>query len=123
MRRFLFSGEGRLDRLGYLIGLLTAAVLFVAPAVLLLAGQSGELRRFADPAIYRQAAMTFGAVCWLVVVWIYCAVTSRRLHDMNRSGWLAVLGLFPVIGLGAMTLLLLLAPGSAGVNRYGARWL
>lgn len=28
----------------------------------------------------------------------YFAVTARRLHDTDRSGWLQLLGLIPVIG-------------------------
>jgi uncharacterized membrane protein YhaH (DUF805 family) len=28
----------------------------------------------------------------------YIAVTARRLHDTNRSGWWQLIGLIPVIG-------------------------
>lgn len=28
----------------------------------------------------------------------YIAVTARRLHDTNRSGWLQLVGLIPVVG-------------------------
>lgn len=123
MRRFLFSGHGRLDRLGYLFALFGAAVLFVAPVALLLGVRAVDAGRLADPETIRQAIMVLGVVCWLLVLWIYCAVTARRLHDMDRSGWLTILALFPVVGLGGMTALLLFAPGSPGKNRHGERWL
>ncbi len=28
----------------------------------------------------------------------YIAVTARRLHDTNRSGWLQLIGIIPVVG-------------------------
>jgi len=28
----------------------------------------------------------------------YCAVTTRRLHDTDRSGWAQLVGIIPVIG-------------------------
>lgn len=28
----------------------------------------------------------------------YCAVTARRLHDTDRSGWLQLLALIPIVG-------------------------
>jgi len=46
------------------------------------------------------------------------AVTVRRLHDINRSGWWALIALLLVIGtLGLMVLLCL--PGTPAQNRYG----
>jgi uncharacterized membrane protein YhaH (DUF805 family) len=45
-------------------------------------------------------------------------VTSRRLHDTNRSGWWLLIGAIPVIG--AIVLLVFLATDSqAGANQYG----
>lgn len=47
------------------------------------------------------------------------AVGARRLHDTNRSGWLLLLGLIPVIG--AIILLVFAAQeGTKGSNKYGA---
>jgi uncharacterized membrane protein YhaH (DUF805 family) len=46
------------------------------------------------------------------------AVGSRRLHDINKSAWLMLLWLIPVIG---WILLIYWAaqPGDAGANSYG----
>lgn len=46
------------------------------------------------------------------------AVGARRLHDVDRSGWLQVNGLLPVIGW-IILLLWLIRPGTVGPNRYG----
>lgn len=115
MSRLLFSGEGRLDRLGYLAAMLVAAVLFCAPAL-------AVVSRPADGAA-RMAVLAAGTVCWLAVLWIYCAATAKRLHDLGRSGWLTLLALIPAVGLGAMTVVLLTLRGDAAANRYGERWL
>lgn len=46
------------------------------------------------------------------------AVTVRRLHDIDRTGWWILINLIPLIG----TIVLLvfeLTPGTPGSNRYG----
>jgi uncharacterized membrane protein YhaH (DUF805 family) len=46
------------------------------------------------------------------------AVTVRRLHDTDHSGWWVLLGLIPVIG--ALVLLWwYIQPGTEGDNRFG----
>ena len=58
-------------------------------------------------------------VAYLVVmVPPLCAVTVRRLHDMDRSGRLAFLGFLPFAG-GPRLTRLLSRPGTVGPNRYG----
>ncbi len=46
------------------------------------------------------------------------AVTVRRLHDTNRSGWAILWGLVPLIG-SFMVLYFLISEGHPGVNQYG----
>ena len=46
------------------------------------------------------------------------AVTIRRLHDTNRSGWWWWIGLLPAIG-GLILFIFYLLDGTAGPNRYG----
>jgi uncharacterized membrane protein YhaH (DUF805 family) len=48
------------------------------------------------------------------------AVTFRRLHDTNRSGWFWLLGFIPIIG--AIILIVFLAQdGDASENQYGSK--
>lgn len=46
------------------------------------------------------------------------AVTVRRLHDIDKSGWHVLIGLIPLIG-GIWMIVLLARKGTAGENRYG----
>ncbi len=47
------------------------------------------------------------------------AVGARRLHDTNKSGWLQLLWLIPILGWIAM-IYFLIVQGDAGDNQYGA---
>ena len=47
------------------------------------------------------------------------AVTVRRLHDTDRSGWWLLLGLVPLLG-AIVLLVFMLLDGTPGDNRHGA---
>lgn len=61
-----------------------------------------------------------------VILWIHglglllpqLAVTARRLHDTERSGWWMLLILIPILGWIPLLILLVL-PGDVGSNKYG----
>ena len=59
-----------------------------------------------------------GSAFSLLTVVPGAAVTARRLHDTNRSGWLQMGGILPVIGW-IFLIQWLYRPGEAGANRYG----
>ena len=46
------------------------------------------------------------------------AVSARRLHDTNRSGWWQLVSLVPLVG-GLVMLVLYLLSGTPGANRFG----
>ena len=46
------------------------------------------------------------------------AVSVRRLHDTNRTGWWILIGLIPLIGF-IVLLIFYLQEGDAGDNEYG----
>jgi uncharacterized membrane protein YhaH (DUF805 family) len=54
----------------------------------------------------------------LAVVIPTLAVTVRRLHDIDRTGWWILIGLIPLIGT-IVLLVFYLTPGTPGSNRYG----
>ena len=47
------------------------------------------------------------------------AVTVRRLHDTDRSGWWILINLVPLIGW-IVSLVFMCTAGTAGSNRFGA---
>ena len=58
------------------------------------------------------------AVVWLAVLLPTIAVSVRRLHDTDRSGWWYWITLVPCIG-GIWYLVLMLLPSTPGQNRFG----
>ena len=57
-------------------------------------------------------------VLWAAFILPSIAVTVRRLHDTNRSGWWYWVALIPCIG-GIWYLILMVQPSSQGQNQYG----
>jgi uncharacterized membrane protein YhaH (DUF805 family) len=46
------------------------------------------------------------------------AVGARRLHDVNKSGWMQLLWIIPILGW-IYLIYVLAQPGDAGDNKYG----
>jgi uncharacterized membrane protein YhaH (DUF805 family) len=64
--------------------------------------------------LYSPLSSIFGLVTFLP----YLAVSVRRLHDIDKSGWWVLLGFIPVIG--AIILIIWFSKaGTPGPNRFG----
>lgn len=69
------------------------------------------------------AALVAELAVVFLVVWYFgtlvpsLAVTVRRLHDTNKSGWTLLLGVLPLVSI--VLLIFLLVDGDRGPNRYG----
>jgi uncharacterized membrane protein YhaH (DUF805 family) len=53
-----------------------------------------------------------------IMAWISAAVSARRWHDFDKSGWWALLTFVPVVGT-IVIIVLGCIPGSPGDNRFG----
>jgi uncharacterized membrane protein YhaH (DUF805 family) len=53
-----------------------------------------------------------------LLIWVGVAVSVKRLHDLGRSGWWAVLCFVPYLNYVAMPILGII-PGKTGSNAYG----
>jgi uncharacterized membrane protein YhaH (DUF805 family) len=71
--------------------------------------------------------LSFMSIVMIVVLLVYniavllpnLAVMVRRLHDTNKSGWLLLLGLIPLLG-GIILLVFFVEEGNRGTNQYGS---
>ncbi|OCC22524.1 hypothetical protein MB02_16440 [Croceicoccus estronivorus] len=125
-----FSGRSR--RLEFwMFALLNVIVSFVLMTVMLAGGVS--LAELENPGAGMPA---FGGLFWIAVILLLVwglgtiipgiAVSVRRLHDRDMSGWwylgLIVAYMIPFVNLiaGIAFLVLMLLPGTPGPNRYGA---
>ena len=48
------------------------------------------------------------------------AVSARRLHDINKSGWILIIQLIPLVGVITLLVLFTVA-GTVGPNKYGSQ--
>jgi uncharacterized membrane protein YhaH (DUF805 family) len=78
-----------------------------------------EAGEFSQVSPGRLAWMGGLSLLMLPVIWASLAISVKRWHDRNKSGWWVLIALIPVVG-GLWTLIEngFLA-GSDGPNRYG----
>ncbi|MCP3654218.1 DUF805 domain-containing protein [Herbaspirillum sp.] len=98
----LFLPHGRLARISWLYRLVSISFLGAAIGMLLnyLAGETGA------------------ALVALMYLWVAGAMSTQRLHDSGRSGWILLTLLVPVVG-PIFLLFQLASKGAEGPNRYG----
>ena len=103
-----FSFEGRLNRKPFFLRGLALGV--VAGILILLVGGTDE----------NASGITLAVT---VVIYLICligqmALSVRRCHDLNRTGWLALICLVPFLNC-ILAIYLLFFKGTEGPNRYG----
>ena len=65
------------------------------------------------------ASLVVAELVFLALVLPHLAVSVRRLHDTNRSGWFYLINFVPLIG-SIMLLVVLSEDSTRGPNRYGS---
>jgi uncharacterized membrane protein YhaH (DUF805 family) len=63
-------------------------------------------------------SLTLYSIAALALLLPGIAVGVRRLHDINKTGWLMLLGFIPVIGW-ILLIYWAVQPGDPGANQYG----
>jgi len=111
----VLSPGGRLGRLRYLaygfgFGLIAMIVQVAMGPIAVSSGGSGATA----------AVMGVVIIVSLGLMVVSFLLAIQRLHDMNTSGWLCLLLLVPIVN-AIMALVLLIAPGTRGENRFGAQ--
>ncbi len=106
-KTMLFSFEGRINRKPYWMFFLAMIVVNIIVAVV--AGMLGD---------------TLGMIILIpfiiVLIWAGLAVSVKRWHDRDKSGWWVLIGLIPVIGPIWVLVECGFLTGTAGQNRFGA---
>jgi nitrate/nitrite transporter NarK len=128
----LFSFSGRIPRSAFwgttiLLGILTLFAclmtsLIVAPGShIYLPG--GGVKHIAESLFVVPNAnvyvLAFRIAWLLVVVWIALALQLKRWHDLEKSGWLVLINLVPVVGTVLSFLVLGFRKGVSGSNKFG----
>jgi len=119
MYSLLFSFRGRVNRaLFWLI----AIGLGIAEAVVLGITFGGVVLAVANPESARPPVgalpMIFAVLLCAVFSWIHLAVSVKRCHDRNRSGWFMLVAALPILNVWYLIEVGFL-PGTRGSNEYG----
>lgn len=71
-----------------------------------------------DGLAFRGSVAVFTTLAWLMLLLPGFAVTVRRLHDIDMSGWWILISFVPLIG-GILLLVWTCQRGTQGANRFG----
>jgi len=125
LRRYAdFSGRSR--RKEYWMYALFQALVYALLLLILLAGvpwseiaNQNQTGVEPQPGILVWGAFALMGLFWVGTVIPSIAVTVRRLHDQDLSGWMYLLVLIPYLGAFAIFVFTCIA-GTRGPNRFGA---
>lgn len=106
--------EGRSRRMEFWMFQLGQWIFYIALIILL--GVFGAAMDSAGTGVASAFTIPF-ALVWLGLVIPNLAVTVRRLHDQDKSGWWILLNFIPFGGL--VLLIFMFIDGTAGENQYG----
>jgi uncharacterized membrane protein YhaH (DUF805 family) len=110
--RVLFTGRARRSEYWFIQLFLVLTNLAVAAIDLVLMG--GDVDRF----IANGGGGIVGLIWILITIVPALGVLVRRLHDTNKSGWWALIGLVPIAG-AIVLLVFTVADSIEGENAYG----
>jgi uncharacterized membrane protein YhaH (DUF805 family) len=71
-----------------------------------------------DGLVFRGSVTVFTTLAWLILLLPGFAVTVRRLHDIDMSGWWVLISFVPLIG-GILLLVWTCQCGTHAANRFG----
>ena len=117
LRRYAeFSGRSRRKEywMFFLLNLLISLAVWMLLALTFIAGLSEEAMMTVMTPVF-----ILYAIVALALVIPGIAVTIRRLHDTDRSGWTLLLALIPLVG-AIVLLVFYCTEGTPGPNRFGA---
>jgi len=114
LRDMLFSFLGRIGRFEYIVFIFMVVIIFLALSkfayAILTAVESDQLHEHLFLVVLIVLPMLFA--------WPILALTSKRLQDLNSSGWFSILAFVPGVSFVQM-LFLVFRKGDSEKNRYG----
>lgn len=111
-----FSFNGRIRRIEYFLscllgGAVTAIAFWLGVGTSLIGASQNSGSGFGIGVLIGFSALIGG-------IWFTIAQDVKRLHDVDKSGWLIILLLIPIVNF-ILGLYMLFADGTVGPNRYG----
>ena len=102
----LFAFDGRINRAKFWLG---AVVIWVVWAVVIAIAS----------AMNSSFGWIIGGVFYIAVIWVGLAVSIKRWHDRDKSGWWVLISFIPLIGPIWALVETGFLEGTPGTNQYG----
>lgn len=115
----VFAMNQRIGRVRYLAYSFMATLLMFV-GLIVFGGILGALSSGGSPEAMIGVFFIIYAIFGIVSLFISAVLGVRRLHDLDKTGWLWLLFLVPIVNLGMM-IYLLFFPGTEGENQYGKK--
>jgi len=114
----LFSFNGRINRLLWWIIILVPNIVLIIVNTILETIYPPETESVMPEHIALIILPVF-IVLYLLYMWVGLAVTVKRYHDMEKSGWNVLIILIPAVGALVILIVCGCLRGTDGVNRFG----
>jgi uncharacterized membrane protein YhaH (DUF805 family) len=85
---------------------------------IVLVGVLGVIDQMLNPGVRMGAFSILNGLVSLALILPGLAVSIRRLHDIDRTGWWVLLSFIPIIGI-LVLIYWACQPGTSGPNRFG----
>ena len=105
-----FSFDGRIRRIEYFLSGIVGGIVFSIGTFILGAGMGS-----AGGSV---VGLLIGLAALVASMWFSLAQGVKRLHDLDKSGWLILLMFVPIVN-ALFGLYMLFADGTVGPNQYG----
>ena len=102
-----FSFDGRIRRIEYFLSGIVGGIVFSIAWVLGIGSAGGSV-----------FGLLIGLAALVASMWFSLAQGVKRLHDLDKSGWLILLMFVPIVN-ALFGLYMLFADGTVGPNQYG----
>jgi uncharacterized membrane protein YhaH (DUF805 family) len=102
----LFAFDGRINRAKFWLG-----IVIVWVAVFVFAGIAGALNSSFGWLMF--------SIVYVGVIWVGLALSIKRWHDRDKSGWWVLIGFIPIIGAIWALVETGFLEGTQGPNQYG----
>ena len=104
--------RGRLGRRDYAIGYVSILAIIL-------------LTTLVPTSVFSTSPTLETIIVFLVFSWLWSTIlriglTTRRLHDLDQSGWWSLFLFIPMVG-SLIVIVLLFVSGSKGENKYGLK--
>jgi len=114
----LFSLKGRLSVLGYMARNMVWLLCFALLGGVMFLSMGPMMEGGDSPNMFAMAAMVVAAIAMIPLLFVSLALTAKRLHDLNLSGWWMLLMMIPLLG-SLFWIVAMLWPGKNTGNRFG----